>query len=269
MEIIATIDALYIYPIKSVGHVALDSVEISNTGFKYDREWMLTDREGNFLTQREFPIMNQILVNSIDDVQISLQYNNKSSSFCWNNDNSQIIDTKIWKSQCKGKIETRELNQYFSDILKSNVILVRMQKDSRIKSNEFMPQKTSLQYVDGYPIHIINKSSVDDISTRSGESIQNLQFRPNIVLSGIPAFIEERFSRLIINGSEWSFAKKCVRCIMTTLRPNEFIFNKEPLKTLASYRKHKNQIEFGVYMYSTENTETRLQKSNVLHAQIS
>ena len=36
MEIIATIDALYIYPIKSVGHVALDSVEISNTGFKYD-----------------------------------------------------------------------------------------------------------------------------------------------------------------------------------------------------------------------------------------
>lgn len=82
------------------------------------------------------------------------------------------------------------------------------------------------------PIHIINKSSVDDISTRSGESIQNLQFRPNIVLSGIPAFIEDRFTRLNINGSEWSFAKKCVRCIMTTLKPNEFIFNKEPLKHL-------------------------------------
>ena len=39
---------------------------------------------------------------------------------------------------------------------------------------------------------------------------------------------------------------------MTTLKPNNSNFQKEPLKTLSKYRKNKNNIEFGIYIYTPE-----------------
>ena len=48
---------LYVYPIKSLGGIALDSATPLGRGLQYDRRWMLTDPEGTFLSQRSDPRM--------------------------------------------------------------------------------------------------------------------------------------------------------------------------------------------------------------------
>mgnify|MGYP006201454429 FL=1 len=48
---------IYIYPIKSLGGIRLEESELEERGLKFDRRWMLVDKEGMFLSQRTFPEM--------------------------------------------------------------------------------------------------------------------------------------------------------------------------------------------------------------------
>jgi len=46
---------LFVYPVKSCAGVHMDEVSIVPTGFKFDRNWMVVDDTGTFVTQREHP----------------------------------------------------------------------------------------------------------------------------------------------------------------------------------------------------------------------
>ena len=56
------ISEINIYPIKSLKGISVDSAVVEARGLEYDRRWMLTDRAGKFLTQREFPRMALVSV---------------------------------------------------------------------------------------------------------------------------------------------------------------------------------------------------------------
>ena len=46
---------LFVYPVKSCAGVRMDEVAIVPTGFEFDRNWMVIDESGTFVTQREHP----------------------------------------------------------------------------------------------------------------------------------------------------------------------------------------------------------------------
>ena len=50
-----TLSQIIIYPVKSLGGVKLTEAHVEARGLELDRRWMLTDPNGKFLTQREFP----------------------------------------------------------------------------------------------------------------------------------------------------------------------------------------------------------------------
>ncbi|MCK5895880.1 MAG: MOSC N-terminal beta barrel domain-containing protein, partial [Cocleimonas sp.] len=52
-----TVNALTIYPVKSLAGIALDSSMLDSMGLVYDRRWMLVTPDGNFLSQRKVPKM--------------------------------------------------------------------------------------------------------------------------------------------------------------------------------------------------------------------
>src|SRR5438477_12995754 len=58
-----TVSELYVYPIKSLGGIALPSALVTDRGFKYDRRWMLVDENNVFLTQRE---INQMALLQVE-----------------------------------------------------------------------------------------------------------------------------------------------------------------------------------------------------------
>jgi uncharacterized protein YcbX len=53
----ASIEQLWVYPVKSCAGVALTEAELTDTGLLYDRAWMVVDSSGEFVSQRELPRM--------------------------------------------------------------------------------------------------------------------------------------------------------------------------------------------------------------------
>ena len=61
------VSQLYIYPIKSLGGIAVSSVNITDRGFEHDRRWMLIDDNNRFLSQREIAEMALLQVEVLQD----------------------------------------------------------------------------------------------------------------------------------------------------------------------------------------------------------
>ena len=73
------------------------------------------------------------------------------------------------------------------------------------------------------------------------------RFRPNLVIDGCEPFAEDGWRKIAVGETVMRFAGLCARCSVTTvdqasgLRPSA-----EPLRTLATYRKIKKGVVFGV-----------------------
>src|SRR3989475_3271573 len=55
MVMIATIAALFVYPVKSCRGLQLSAAAVTERGLAHDREWMIVDAAGRFISQRESP----------------------------------------------------------------------------------------------------------------------------------------------------------------------------------------------------------------------
>jgi uncharacterized protein YcbX len=71
------------------------------------------------------------------------------------------------------------------------------------------------------------------------------RFRPNVVVKGCEPFAEDTWNRIRIGDVELAVAKPCARCMVTTIDKETLAKSKEPLKTMASYRKQGNGVMFG------------------------
>jgi len=67
------VSQLYIYPIKSLGGIALDKAIVTDRGFQYDRRWMLVDYNNLFISQRDVHQM-ALLKPSLTDEGIKVTY---------------------------------------------------------------------------------------------------------------------------------------------------------------------------------------------------
>jgi hypothetical protein len=93
---------------------------------------------------------------------------------------------------------------------------------------------------------------LDDLNARlverGSEPLDMRRFRPNVVLRGGGAFVEDGWSRVAIAGIAFEVVKPCARCPITTVDPDlGAIVNKaEPLATLATYRRSpQGKVMFG------------------------
>lgn len=57
------IASLHIYPVKSCTGITLDEALLADTGLDRDRQWMVVDPQGLFVSQRETPRMALIQVS--------------------------------------------------------------------------------------------------------------------------------------------------------------------------------------------------------------
>jgi uncharacterized protein YcbX len=71
------------------------------------------------------------------------------------------------------------------------------------------------------------------------------RFRPNIVVKGCGPFAEDTWNKIKVGDVELAIVKPCARCVVTTIDKDTLVQKKEPLKTLAQYRKHELGAIFG------------------------
>ena len=241
------VSQLYIYPIKSLGGIALDKAVVTDRGFQYDRRWMLVDRNNLFISQREVHQM-ALLKPALVDKGIKVTHSVKQSSctISFNTTKNEFAEVTIWDDTCIGQFVSDETDEWFSSMLEIPCRLVYMPDEThRITDQRYTSEDSITSFSDAYPFLLIGQSSLDDLNSKLTETLPMNRFRPNIVFTGGEAYQEDMMHTFTIGNITFHGVKLCARCVMTTIDQENGASGKEPLKTLARYRLKNKKIMFG------------------------
>ncbi|MDX1943394.1 MAG: MOSC domain-containing protein [Saprospiraceae bacterium] len=250
---------IFIYPVKSLRGISLQSARLEPRGLAYDRRWMLIDETGHFFTQREFPEM-ALLITSLTDKHLIIEHATKSLEKLLiplkAPENQHAINVQIWDDNCKALLVSREADQWLSEALDTNCRIVYMPEDTqRFTDPTYSEPQDIVSFADGFPFLIIGQASLDDLNERLEEKIQINRFRPNFVFTGGAPFEEDSWKRFRIGDLSFRAVKPCARCQLTTIHPETATFGKEPLRTLSQYRLDGHKILFGMNVCWDVNNE--------------
>lgn len=241
------VSELFIYPVKSLGGITLNSAKITDRGFEYDRRWMLVDENNQFLSQRQIPEMallqTEITKNGVRVFHKQKQTVHTLIPFDLKEDS---INVQVWEDNCMALTVSNSLNKWFSDQLQLSCKLVYMPDNSIRKVDpDYLIKEEVTSFSDGFPFLLIGQSSLDDLNKRLVQSIPINRFRPNIVFTGGYPFEEDALKEFKIKSIMFSAVKPCARCVVTTIDQENAMKGIEPLKTLSSFRLKNNKIYFG------------------------
>ncbi len=243
------LSALYRFPMKSAIGERLQRAELDGIGLAGDRRWMLVDASnGRFLTQRALPQMSQLsaLWNASGGLILSTA-GRPSLDVALPDPNSDLRGTFIWKDSMLVPDAGDEAAAWLSEFIGKPCRLVHVPNErARDIPGSLLPEE-KVGFADGFPLLLIGQASLDDLSSRVGRPLEMLRFRPNLVVEGSAPFAEDEWKRIRIGGVEFSVAKGCTRCILTTIDPatGERSPDREPLTTLKTYREREGELYFG------------------------
>ena len=243
-----TLSQLNIYPIKSLGGISLEKSVVTRRGLKHDRRRMLVDEQGEFVSQRSFPVMATLgTAITADGIEVFLKTRpDKRIAIPFDIDFLESAQAKVWSAVCKSMIYPKSINDWFSEVLGQSVRLVYMPDSThRAADGRYAPKGQYVSFADGFPYLIIGQSSLEDLNNRMDKSLPMNRFRPNLVFSGGEPFSEDSWGDFKIGNVDFRAVKPCARCQVTTTDQDTGERGKEPLTTLAAYRAKNNKVLFG------------------------
>ncbi|KAI7979425.1 Molybdenum cofactor sulfurase [Camellia lanceoleosa] len=287
--------SITVYPIKSCAGFRVDNWPISNTGLLHDREWLLKSLSGEILTQKKVPEM--CFINTFIDLNLGILF--VESPRC--KVKLQIIletdlstsgrdELGLYAQRYKVRGYDNEVDTWFSNAVgrpctllrclgsKNSLCLNKAKKEGMCRDLE-----TKLNFVNEAQFLLISEESVSDLNNRLSSNVQEgfqgppiqinpMRFRPNLVISGGAPYAEDEWRSLKIGNKYFVSLGGCNRCQMINLNPQEGEVQRswEPLATLASYRRVKGKILFGILLrYDNNNlvldTDSWLQVGQEVH----
>jgi len=237
------------------------SVESANAlerGFENDRRYMLIDKEGTFISQRTHPEL-VFFYPQVSQESLTISYKNKSFKIPLNSILQNTIATTIFDKPVPATEVSNEANSWFSTIMNQDIRLVKMgEKNIRHKNLIKGPDQVEVSFADGYPYLIIGTASLKNLNSKLAQELGFERFRPNIVLETHDPHIEDTWDDVKIGEGQFLVVKSCARCPVVTVDQVNGIKSKEPLKTLASFRKKENSIYFGANAISRKVSSIRV-----------
>lgn len=240
------LSGIYIYPIKSAAGIALETAEVGKRGFQYDRQWMVVDATGKFMTQRQFPRMALITVRVENENLVINAPHRESLSLPLQLDSSDRIAVQVWRDICDAIPLGDAVAKWFSEFLETSCQLVYLPQNSVRPVNPlYATQNEQVSFADGFPFLLISEASLQDLNARLDQPVPMNRFRPNLVVSGCEPFAEDTWHSIQIGAISFRVVKPCDRCVITTVDQSQGIRGKEPLQTLGEYRRWDGKIWFG------------------------
>jgi uncharacterized protein len=240
---------IFIYPVKSLGGIALQKAQIEARGLQYDRRWLVIDQNNRFVSQREYPQMALIDVALQQDGLLLTHRTRAMSSLHvpFLPQTFDLLNVTIWNDVVEAVVVSDTCNAWLTELLGQAVRLVYMPDLSpRPADPAYAHFDTNVSFADGFPYLLVGQASLDDLNTRLENPVAMQRFRPNLVVEGSLPYDEDSWFEFEIGHEVFYGVKPCARCIMTTIDPAQGEFaGKEPVKTLSTYRKYNNKIFFG------------------------
>ncbi|MEH6445965.1 MAG: MOSC N-terminal beta barrel domain-containing protein [Oceanospirillaceae bacterium] len=237
----AYVESLTFYPLKSAAGIDCDSAEILNAGIKGDRRFMLTKMDGRFVTGRTHPKITAITCEYAADNLILKHASCDDLILEQHTFSQQYYPTEVWGTKFLGQGCGYAVDQWISAIFDEPLRILFFGDNSNREVADHDAHQVA--FADGFPLLITNTHSLDHLNQRLLAPVSMAAFRPNITISGVPAWAEDEWAQIKIGEVIFDLPKPCGRCIFTTVDPTTAIHDSksEPVKTLGTYRKQQAQ----------------------------
>lgn len=246
----ATIASLSVYPVKGCRGLSIARAQVAERGLVAsnaagsagDREWMITDPAGRFVTQREYPRLALLTVDVLRDAIAFAAPGMTPISIAYAALDGAARKVVVWSSEVTAHDAGDDAARWLSTALGADLRLVRFDAAGKRLCNPAYAGDSGAHtaFADGYPVLVIGSASLDELNARlaaKGETALPMnRFRPNIVLSGLDPHDEDHLESIEIGDVELKPVKPCTRCQVTTTDQQTAQLGAEPLATLAEYR---------------------------------
>ncbi|MDX1635908.1 MAG: MOSC domain-containing protein [Marinobacter sp.] len=241
------IQSLFLYPVKSLAGIEVDSLALDEFGPAGDRRWMITDPLGRFMTQRDYPQLARVAVSVDSEGVVTLRIPDEGShTLIRSGATRNVMVWDDWLAAQRAEPGPAEALGRFLDM---EVDLVYVPDDTfRPVDRVWVRERRRVGFADGYPFLVVNQASLDELNTRLQQPVEMRRFRPNIVVSGASAWAEDTWPALTSNNVRLELVKPCSRCVMTTVDPDLGVKapDQQPLRTLGQYRRLPGGVIFGM-----------------------
>jgi uncharacterized protein YcbX len=271
----ATISQLWWYPIKGCRGLRVQEATLAATGLEVegigDREWVVVDAEGEFLSQRELPAMalieprlagSSLRITAPGMLKLEVPLASEGD----------VLQVRVWNDEVAAVTQGEVADAWFSSFLGQPCRLMRFDPEARRLSNRRYTGAADAPYkfADAFALLVCSEASLADLNVRlEKKGVRPFgieRFRPNIVLGGIEAHEEDYAEQIVLAGARLRAVKPCVRCTVPNVDPATGVAGFEPGDTLAVYRNDAKAggVTFGVNAIVESGAGSTLHTGNVV-----
>ncbi|MDX2967585.1 MOSC domain-containing protein [Kribbella solani] len=250
---VATVSALAYYPVKGLAGIPVEQAEVGPTGLLDDRNFMLVEPDGTFLSQRKLPAMatlraelagDRLRLSAADapDLEVPIRYDGKRR------------DVSLFgKWFGLGVVQEPAVDEWFSARLGTSAALVRVTPEHERPG--WGAHRGLTGFGDAHALMVTSLASLDGLNARilehGGAAIPMNRFRPNLVISGWPEpHTEDQVLRMTAGTVEIGYSARGIRCAVPTVdQATGTKSGPEPTRTMATYRRepaYGGGVSFGI-----------------------
>jgi uncharacterized protein YcbX len=226
------------YPLKSARGESLTRALLSTTGFAGDREWLLVRPDGHFLTQRELPRL-ALLATRLTSESLWIEAPGLRPIALAILHGGVPCEVRVFRDTVRALDEGDAVAAELTAWLGEPCRLVRFDPEHRRLADKAWTGALDAPtaFSDAYPLLLASEASLADLNARIGRELPMNRFRPNIVVAGLPAWVEDGLGELRCGEVLLRVVKPCTRCSVTTVnQASGEPDGEEPLRTLRGFR---------------------------------
>ena len=250
-----TIAELNLYPIKGCRGISLSRATLAATGLEVDgigdREWVIVDEDGEFLSQREYPRLalvetrmtgSSLRLKAPGMLQLEVPFDSEGD----------VVSARVWDDTVAAVTQGEIADAWFTNFLGQPARLLRFDPEHRRLASHRWTGKDEAPYkfADGFPLLIAGTASLADLNARlqrAGQAAVDMaRFRANIVLAGLEAYEEDYLKQLRIGDAVVRAVKPCARCSVPGVDPATGEHDSTVPDMLARYRDRRGGEPQGV-----------------------
>ncbi|MBV9384767.1 MAG: MOSC domain-containing protein [Streptosporangiaceae bacterium] len=248
-----SVNGIYRYPLKSCRGERREAAAVEPWGLAGDRRWMIVDADGDAVTARKYPQLLLVTpyLNS-DSITLSTPAAEDLTVPVPRGD--ELVPVSVWDSELPAALACDAAADWLSQVVGEPVRLVYLDDPTRRRPDPSRSREGDrVSFADAYPLLLTSQASLVTLNEliaggpRAAEGpLPMTRFRPNVVVAGAPAWAEDTWRLLRIGDVVFRVTKGCDRCVLTTIDPATAAKGKEPITTLAKYRRWDGKVWFGI-----------------------
>ncbi|MEP7057760.1 MAG: MOSC N-terminal beta barrel domain-containing protein [Caldimonas sp.] len=269
-DVAVRVNSIHIHPIKSCAGIELAETLLIETGFEFDRTWMLVDATGEFVTQRQLPRM-ALVRPTLKTYEMVLRAPGMLALHIALDTVEKPASARLWGETVAAYDMGDLAARWFSDFLGSELRMVRFDPEQKRLSERRWTGEVQAEnaFQDGFPLLVASSASLAEVNRRlvaAGEAAVTMaRFRPNLVVDGLDAHGEDALDEIVFATDagpiRLKLVKPCARCPIPDVDPATGEAGHAVGAVLAGYRadpRAGGQVTFGMNAIVVDGIERSL-----------